>query len=135
LALSFHLGSMTAHAQSGRTGSETFERMTTRQLAVVDERGQERAILSMLGGSPSLRLNDGAGTLRAFVAVKPDGSPLITLGDAKGTVRAALQVTGGASFLTLADTAGKARAQVAVARDWPVVSLMDEAGALRASLG
>ena len=135
LALAYHFGAMGAQAQSGAPSSEIHERVTTRSLVIVDERGRERAMLSALGGSPSLILNDQEGKLRAAFILNPDGSPVLALSDGEGTARAGLQVTGAVAVLTLADSTGKPRAQVSVRNDVSVVSLMDEAGAMRAAMG
>jgi hypothetical protein len=132
LALAHDFWNVSANAQASR--SPSFDRVVARQLAIVDESGRERVILRVANGAPSVALTDTAGRLRAFLALKPDGAPLLTLNDASATTRAALQVTNDSALLTLANKAGKARAQFALAADTPMLSLMDEPGTLRASL-
>ncbi|HEY2953842.1 MAG TPA: hypothetical protein VGK89_01190 [Candidatus Eisenbacteria bacterium] len=134
LALAYHVGAMSARAQPN--DSAIPEAITARELVIVDERGKPRATLGVLGGCPSMLLNDENGEMRAAVTLKSDGSPVMALSDAKGTVRVALHVGDEGAVLTLADMTRQARAQVAVAATGePMLSLMDEAGTMRAAVG
>jgi len=98
-----------------------------RRLVLVDDEGQERAALDVIGNGPGLTLLDAAGNCRAMLAVTAE-EPWLTLFDAAQKPRAALEMTPNGPRLTLADETGKTRALLAVAAHGPGLYLNDAAG-------
>jgi hypothetical protein len=91
----------------------------TTNLSLVDDRGRQRAVLTLIGGRPMLVLSDelsqptGDTILRARLAVGilKDGAPGLELADGNGKKRALFSVTAdGVSLLELTVRNSNARA-------------------------
>ena len=91
--------------QKARHAPAVAEFVQARRFIVMDERGQESAVLASNREGAYLVLNDGVGRKRALLDVRETG-PGLTLHDARGTVRALLAVEGGGPFFGLADQEG-----------------------------
>lgn len=81
-----------------------------------------------------LRGDDGS--MRAALAIRPDGTPGLGLFDEQGRVRASLDIgTDGSSGVNLYDNTGTLRAAVAVRADnTPAVGLFDGQGKIQRSI-
>jgi hypothetical protein len=95
-------------------------------LALVDERGRERAVLALIRGRPMLVLSDeytlptGDTILRARVAIGilDDGAPGLELADANGKKRALVSVkANGSSIMELTVKNSNARATLSAPAD------------------
>jgi hypothetical protein len=105
-------------------------------LVLVALAGAGGAELAKTIAARQFELRDESGTLRAALAMRPDGTPGLALLDAKGRLRLSLDLAAdGAPGVHLHDPAGALRAAVAVRPDGtPGVALFDEQGAIRASM-
>ena len=63
----------------------------TQRLEIVDEKGETRAVLTVVGDGPTLALYDEKGKVRAALGVV-EGAPELRLYDAKGRPREGLTV-------------------------------------------
>lgn len=71
--------------------ADSFAPVITQDLILIDETGNQRAVLSADGSRTALQLRDSLGRVRAELDVTPLG-PGLTLKDSTGTVRALLAV-------------------------------------------
>lgn len=134
LALSYHLGAQNATAQSADKGAGVVPRVVTRELDIVDDRGETHTTLGVAAGKPFLVMKDGAGKVRASLVLDKNDYPYLGLQDANGSVRAMLTAAYG-SALSLSDSRGTERIQVATTEtDMPAITLTDEDGAQLAML-
>jgi hypothetical protein len=102
-------------------------------LSLLDENGECRASLNLLGGVPSLTVSDSLRGVTLYVGQDEVGLTLVD--HQKRTDRAQLTLGNAGPALTLADENGKARAVMAVIKDGPALTLYDEKGRCRATVG
>ena len=105
-----------AEAQGAAGGNE----IRANRFVVVDENGEERATLGMVGDGPLLRLLDEKGMARAILSESKEMEPIV-LG---GVVR----LRAGGTTLSLHDDTGRGRLLLKVYKDGPRMSLSDEQG-------
>jgi hypothetical protein len=101
---------------------------------LVDEKGNERAKLSMDDNSPGLCLRDENGKPRIGLAVDKNG-PKLNLFDENSKPRIALAAIKDGPSLFLADENGKPRASLSADEDGPRLALYDANNQTRANLG
>lgn len=102
--------------------------VTTRQVTLVDEQGQERATLTADAGGPTIVFRDEAGMVRLKLTLAASG-PGMTLADELGHTRAWLGFTKEALRIGFADEDGNSRAFFGVMRSGqPVAKFYDAAG-------
>jgi hypothetical protein len=115
----------TTRMREARAADSGAQDLVVRSLKIVDEKGKQRAGLTVLEDGPNLRLTDEKGKGRASLAVNEVGSALV-LNDDKGKLRAGLAVFKDGPALGLNDEKGKERAGIAVDEDGPKLRLTDE---------
>ena len=90
------------------------------RFVVVDENGEERATLGMVGGGPLLRLFDEKGRARAILSESKETEPIVLGG--------AVRLLAGGTTLSLHDDTGRGRLMLTLRKDGPGLSLADENG-------
>jgi hypothetical protein len=113
--------------------THTVKEVRTKRFVLVDEKGRNRALLSVDNAGPGLSLSDENGHKRVGLAAFKEASGM-SLYDEKGENRVMLSVDKTGSALALSDENGKKRAGMAVFRDASGLSLYDENGKHRATL-
>lgn len=125
-------------AQQAQSQSAT---ISTHRLAVVDQGGKERIVLSFdTNGHPAIWLRDDAGHDRMFIGFGTSGRPLIGLSDDAGHLRLSLgfSLDRNTPQLVLLDENGKQRAYLGFSgagQTTPELDLADERGTDRIYLG
>jgi hypothetical protein len=97
------------------------------QIALVDEKGMPRAVLSMGKDGPGLSLSDNNGEIRSIWSVDTNASRLSPY-DQKGEPRAVVSVDDNGAGLALYDESGNPRAGLFQEKNGPQLTLFDKKG-------
>ncbi len=99
-----------------------------RQIALIDEAGNTRAVLGMRSAGPGLTLFDTNGhQVQALLTVLKTG-PILGLYDTDGTTRVLLGVTPKGATLAFNDSQGKLRAEMGFSAEAPHITFFDADG-------
>jgi hypothetical protein len=121
-------------AYSGEPSSERV--VTAKEFRLIDEKGNERAILGTRGGSSGLFLMGQDQTIRLHLFLLPDNSPAILLTDERGTVRVKVNQVEESSILALSDRNGKMRLLLTVSGEGKVsLVTLDAEGHIQSQTG
>ena len=115
--------------QSAQAGEGQNE-IRSHRISLVDEQGNERAALQMLGGEPRLAMYDAQGNERVSLSLF-GGFPRLLMYDAQEKVRLSLNEHLGKTSLIMLDTHGRGRFRVVLEVDSdgsPMLSMRNAQG-------
>ena len=113
----------------------TTKTLKANQIFLNDEKGNNRAMLSVIEGVPSIILFDKKDNARAMLALPNGDYPGLFLMDEKRNNIASLLITENGPSISLSDNNEKIRSEIVVLEDGPQMHLFDEMGKIRAELG
>jgi hypothetical protein len=99
-------------------GSRYLDSIRVRELVLVDERGETRALLSVTQNEPSLLFVDEKGETRTLLGVTHNG-PSLLLRDETGAARAGLLVTQDGPMLLFKEEKGAERDRFPITQSRP----------------